>query len=77
MSNYLVTGYTGQEVTAKLDAHMHAALVGGSSYVSTLGSQLAASAVDANTIRLAAGVLFFQGLFACIPTGQYADVNFL
>ena len=30
--------------------------------------------MDANTIRLADGALFFQGLFACIPTGQTADV---
>ena len=74
MTNYLVTGFTGQDVTASLDAHMHAALVGAGSYVTALGSQLAASIVDANTIRLADGALFFQGLFACIPTGQTADV---
>lgn len=74
MANYLVTGFTGQDVTASLDAHMHAALVGAGSYVTALGSQLAASIVDANTIRLADGALFFQGLFACIPTGQTADV---
>ena len=53
---------------------MHAAMVGAGSYVTALGSQLAASIVDANTIRLADGALFFQGLFACIPTGQTADV---
>ncbi len=74
MTNYLVTGFTGQDVTASLDAHMHAAMVGAGSYVTALGSQLAASIVDANTIRLADGALFFQGLFACIPTGQTADV---
>ncbi|MDO5593553.1 MAG: hypothetical protein Q4G01_01920 [Eubacteriales bacterium] len=74
MTNYLVTGFTGQDVTASLDAHMHAAMVGVGSYVTALGSQLAASIVDANTIRLADGALFFQGLFACIPTGQTADV---
>ena len=74
MPNYLVTGYTGQDVTAALDAHKHAALVGASSYVATLGSQVAVSVVDANTIRLADGALFFQGLFACVPTGQYVDV---
>ena len=74
MANYLVTGFTGQDVTASLDAHMHAAMVGAGSYVTALGSQLAASIVDANTIRLADGALFFQGLFACIPTGQTADV---
>ena len=74
MTNYLVTGFTGQDVTASLDAHMHAAMVGADSYVTALGSQLAASIVDANTIRLADGALFFQGLFACIPTGQTADV---
>lgn len=75
MTNYLVTGFTGQDVTASLDAHMHAAMVGAGSYVTALGSQLAASIVDANTIRLADGALFFQGLFACIPTGQTADVE--
>lgn len=74
MTNYLVTGFTGQDVTASLDAHMHAAMVGAGSYVTALGSQLAASIVDANTIRLADGALFFQGLFACIPTGQTASV---
>lgn len=74
MTNYLVTGFTGQDVTASLDAHMHAAMVGAGSYVTALGSQLAASIVDANTIRLADGALFFQGLFACIPTGQTVDV---
>ena len=74
MENYLVTGFTGQNVTASLDAHMHAALVGAGSYVTAVGNRLAASIVDANTIRLADGALFLQGLFACIPTGQYADV---
>lgn len=74
MANYLVTGFTGDDVTASLDAHMHAALVGAGSYVTALGNQLAASIIDANTIRLADGALFFQGLFACIPTGQTADV---
>ena len=75
MENYLVTGFTGQNVTASLDAHMHAALVGAGSYVTAVGNRLAASIVDANTIRLADGALFLQGLFACIPTGQYADVS--
>ncbi len=74
MENYLVTGFTGQNVTASLDAHMHAALVGAGSYVTAVGNRLAASIVDTNTIRLADGALFLQGLFACIPTGQYADV---
>lgn len=75
MENYLVTGFTGQNVTASLDAHMHAALVGAGSYVTAVGNRLAASIVDTNTIRLADGALFLQGLFACIPTGQYADVS--
>lgn len=75
MANYLVTGFTGEDVTASLDAHMHAALVGAGSYVTALGNQLAASIVDANTIRLADGALFFQGLFACVPTGQTVDVT--
>lgn len=70
MANYLVTGFTGQDVTASLDAHMHAALVGAGSYVTALGSQLAASIVDANTIRLADGALFFQGCSLASPRGR-------
>jgi len=75
MSIKIVTGYKGEaHITAKQTGAFNSSVVGEGSYVLAGGSQLAASVVTANLIRIADGDVLHQGRHITIEADTYEEV---
>lgn len=71
----LVTGKVGHDhVLSEQAGSMHAGIFGTGTYVLGTGSKLAATMVNANTVRIADGDLMMQGRHCTIAEGQYDDL---
>lgn len=68
----IITGYTGTpHITAAQDRAENQGTFGTGSYVLNVGSKLAATAISANEVQIADGVLSHQGCLAIIENGSY------
>lgn len=68
----IITGYTGTpHITAAQDRAENQGTFGTGSYVLNVGSKLAATAISANEVQIADGVLSHQGCLAIIANGSY------
>lgn len=75
MAIELVTGKAGHAhiTSAQLGAG-HASIVGDGQYRASTGGRMAASIVDANTVRIADGDAWMNGRHVTIPHGSYEDL---
>lgn len=72
----IVTGYRGEpHITSLQDRAANQGSYGTGSYVLDVGSKMAATAVSANEIHIADGVLSHQGCIAIISPGTYDAVE--
>ena len=72
----IVTGYRGEaHITAWQDRDVNRGAFGNGNYILGVGSKMAATVVDANTIRIADGALSMNGCVAVIQKGTYDSVT--
>lgn len=72
---HLVTGYAGKDhITAADQGAWNAAIVGSGEYVLKKGSQLAATVMTNNQIRIADGDILMQGRHIRLNEGSYVDL---
>lgn len=72
---HLVTGYAGKDhITAADQGSWNAAVVGSGEYVLKKGSQLAATVMTNNQIRIADGDILMQGRHIRLNEGSYVDL---
>ena len=73
---HLVTGYAGaNHITAADQGAWNAAIVGSGEYVLKKGSQLAATIMTNNQIRIADGDILMQGRHIRLNEGSYVDLT--
>ena len=71
----IVTGYKGEaHITAWQDRDVNQGAFGNGNYILGVGSKMAATVVNANTIRIADGALCMNGCVAVIQKGSYDSV---
>ena len=71
----IVTGYKGEaHITAWQDRDVNQGAFGNGNYILGVGSKMAATVVNANTIRIADGALCMNGAVAVIQKGTYDSV---
>lgn len=71
----IVTGYKGEaHITAWQDRDVNQGAFGNGNYILGVGSKMAATVVNANSIRIADGALCMNGAVAVIQKGSYDTV---
>lgn len=71
----IVTGYKGEaHITAWQDRDVNQGAFGNGNYILGVGSKMAATVVNSNTIRIADGALCMNGCVAVIQKGTYDSV---
>lgn len=74
MAIHLVTGHAGTEhITSGDTGRLIAGIVGVGRYVLRTGTQLEATVVNSNLIRIGSGDAVDQGRHICIPAGSYEE----
>ncbi len=74
MAIHLVTGHAGTEhITSGDTGRLIAGIVGTGRYVLRTGTQLEATVVNSNLIRIGSGDAVDQGRHICIPAGSYEE----
>lgn len=74
MAIHLVTGHAGTEhITSGDTGRLIAGIVGVGRYVLRTGTQLEATVVNSNLIRVGSGDAVDQGRHICIPAGSYEE----
>lgn len=75
MSNYIITGHTGEpHVTAVQQRRINAGLSGSGRYILPVGGNLACSYIGSNTVRVSGGVARINGMDVGIDPGTYVDL---
>ena len=76
LTNYIVTGHTGEaHITSEDVRTFNAYTLGTGDYVINSYDKLALTIVDNHTVRLAAGDLMTQGIHARIPHGYTEQID--
>lgn len=74
MSIHLVTGHAGADhITSGDTGRLIAGIVGTGRYVLRTGTQMEATVVSSNLVRIGAGDAVDQGRHICIPAGTYEE----
>lgn len=69
----LINGNGYSPVTAQQDADLYAGIIGNATTILGVGEKMAATIIDANTIRVADGEMVSQGRRIHIDAGEYDD----